>query len=143
MAQEQKTYLTPEEEIRALESALEEKKRVFAEQKKEMPEEKEVFREVLREHVEAIKPTTEEKMPFEHPPLSSHPPSGTTDDDAKKDREREEQVRALIEIALTKGISEAVRIAGLNSPYLLDDLHDHLADDFYEKLVALKKITQL
>ena len=68
--------------------------------------------------------------PTSRPPI---PPGGLQ-------HPREEDTRALIEIALTKGIAEAVKIAERDSPYMLDELHDHLADDYYEKLVALRKL---
>lgn len=143
MAEDQKKErrITPEEEIRELERRLEEKKRALGEERQIMPEEKELFREVLKERVEELAPP-EERMP-KPPPLASHPSGAKTKKDLDDEKEREEQVRALIEIALTKGIFEAVRIASATSPYLLDDLHDHLADDFYEKLVAMRQIEQL
>jgi len=49
----------------------------------------------------------------------------------------------LVEVALTRTIHEAVKVAESATPYLLDELHDHLVDDYYEKLVALRKIKAL
>ena len=131
---------TPEEEIRELEQKLEQKKQELAGQS--MPE-KEVFREVIREKIEAVKPAA--------PSTSSHPAGGPMPtnlatqkaDDQKKKEEREADVRALIEIAMTRGIESAVKYAEAESPYLLDELHDHLIDDYYEKLIALRKLKQL
>jgi len=99
---------SPEEEIRELEMKLEEKKRELREGGASLPEEKELFRGVLREHGE----------------------------------EQEEEIRRLVEVALTKGIREAVKIAQAESPYILDELHDHLVDDYYDKLVALRMIQE-
>ena len=131
--------ISQEEEIRELEQRLEEKKRALAEQEGEMPHEKEMFREVLKEHVEEIQrahggsplpplslPTTQGVAPL------ATPVAGSGEDEAK--------VRILIEIALTKSIEEAIRIASGETPYLLDRLHDELVDEYYEKLLALRKI---
>ena len=139
--QKQERYITPEDEIRDLERRLEEKKKAFAATGEKTPEEKEMFRETLKERVEELAPS-EERMPG-HSSITPHPSGAKTKKDFDDEKEREEQVQALVEIALTKGIFEAVRIARATSPYLLDDLHDHLADDFYDKLIALRQINQL
>lgn len=134
----------PEEEIKELERKLEEKKREIAERGGAEPEEKEVFREVLRKHIEEARPA----RPGVSLPVPPAKPSLTDDlkkkaDDIKKQEKREEQVKALIEIALTKTIAQAVKIAEEVSPYLLDELHDHLIDDYYDKLIALRKLKSL
>lgn len=141
--------ISPEEEIRVLEQKLEAKKKELLAQKGEaaIPSEKEIFREVLKSHIEAIRPT---------PPKSSaqassqpQPASALADDQKKKideiqkKEEREEEVRALIEYALTRGVENAVRVAQKATPYLLDELHDHLADEYYDKLLALRKVSAL
>jgi hypothetical protein len=146
MAQEIIQGGSPEEEIRELERKLEEKKREFATKPEAQPEEKEVFREVLRGHIEGVR-----QMPTENTGGGVAPPAThrLTDDlkkkadNVRKEEERERQVRELVEIALTKSIQDAVRIAKNASPYLLDELHDHLVDDYYDKLVALRKIKEL
>ena len=131
---------SPEEEIRELERKLEEKKKEFAEKGEAARPEKEVFREVLKEHIQQGK-------------LSSLPPSDVSSTTPSRDQKqkvdeattkelREAEVRALIEIALTRTIQDAVRMAERATPYLLDELHDRLADDYYEKLIALRKIKQ-
>lgn len=128
----------PEEEIRELERKLEEKKRELAEQGGGAPPEKEIFREVLREHIE--RPGGESK-----PQLPTH---GIAEIEKKKDAplpvpERDEKLRALIERALTRSIADAVDAAYRESPYLLDALHDRLVDEYYDKLIALRKIDAL
>lgn len=129
-------YESPEDEIRALEQKLEAKKKELSERGVDLPHEKEMFREVLREHVEEIKN-----------PSSAYPVPPPSDDVAKKaddklkQEEREEVIRALIELALTSTIEKAVRQAEAQTPYILDELHDHLIDDYYDKLIALRKIT--
>ncbi|MBI2121980.1 MAG: hypothetical protein HYT98_02550 [Candidatus Sungbacteria bacterium] len=132
--QNQERFESPEDEIRALEQKLEAKKRELAERGIELPHEKEMFREVLREHVEEI------KAPLPAYPVSQSDDSAPKTDDKSKAEEREEAVRRLIELALTSTIEKAVRRAEAETPYILDELHDHLIDDYYDKLVALRKI---
>lgn len=136
--------ISPEAEIKELERKLEQKKRELAEKEIVQSEEKEIFREVLREHIEEKK-----SAPQEQPVFSSLKKSQTAidlkkkqDDDLKKE-EREEQIKSLIEVALTKTIAEAVKMAESASPYLLDELHDRLVDDYYDKLLALRKLKPL
>jgi len=140
--------ISPEEEVRALELKLQEKKRELAEKGVEFPHEKEVLREVLKTHIEQSR-TGQEGAPLASvstPTPSSQPLTPTQQqmaDDLKKKEERKEQVQALIEYALTRTIEQAVKIAENATPWLLDELHDHLVDDYYEKLVALRKIKDI
>lgn len=144
MAEETKKpeAISPEAEIKELERKLEQKKRELAEKEVVQPEEKEIFREVLREHVQETRSSAPASLKV---PVASTP----TDDQKKKtdDAAQKEvlaqQVKGLIEIALTKNIAEAVRIAETSSPYLLDELHDRLVDDYYDKLLALRKLKSL
>ena len=126
--------MSPENEIRELERKLAEKRAALGHGQESAPtQEKEMLRETLRDHIEEIRtpPTVPAEQSVPTPPPSSDPAGQQL---------REEQIRRLIEIALTKSIQEAVKIAQANSPYLLDELHDHLVDDYYDKLVQLKKI---
>ena len=142
--------ISPEDEIKELERKLQEKKQQLSEnlQSEALPPEKEVFKEVLQKHIE------EERValaPAESPatgsaPAVTHILSDDTQakaDEVKKKETREEQVKGLVEIALTKSIRDAVKVAHGFNPYLLDELHDHLADDYYDKLLALRKIEKL
>jgi len=139
-------YDSPEEEIRALEQKLEQKKREFASGGAEIPHEKEILREVLREHIEQARPQVPQESTAVPPAAATHI---LTDglkkkaDELKEKGKRAEQVRHLVEVALTRTIHEAVKVAESATPYLLDELHDHLVDDYYEKLVALRKIKAL
>lgn len=136
--------VSPEAEIKELERRLEQKKRELAEKEIAPPAEKEIFREVLREHIEEKK-----SAPPGQPVFSPLKKSQTAadfkkkqEDDLKKE-EREEQIKSLIEVALTKTIAEAVKVAESAGPYLLDELHDRLVDDYYDKLLALRKLKPL
>lgn len=124
-----------EEEIRELEERLEVKKHALEEMGKR--EEKEVFGEVLKEHVEAVQQK-----------IASLPPSQQAAAtqriaDTLNEEEHGEQVAALVEIALAHGVLHAVQVARrLKNPHILDDFHDALVDRYYEKLVLSRVITQ-
>ncbi len=135
--QEQK--MSPQEEIKELERKLEEKKRALAVEGAPTIPEKEVFREVMREHIGAPQPPPTVTPPISHIP-SVLPASPR---DAVEDSKRDEQLRMLIERALTRNIANAVAAAAKESPYLLDELHDRLVDEYYDKLIALRKIDPL
>ena len=143
----QQPSISPEQEIRELERKLEEKKQALAETQKEVPQEKEVFREVLREHIEDVRPSHTQQATDTD--TTSQIPAALSDnskkksDDTAQTQAREEKLRALIELALSRTIEDAVRAAEKSTPYLLDELHDHLVDDYYDKLVALRKLKQL
>ena len=142
--------ISPEDEIKELERKLQEKKQQLSQnlQPEAMPSEKEVFKEVLQKHIEEEKTAL---TPAEGPatgstPAVTHILSDDTKiqaDEVKKKETREEQVKGLVEIALTKSIRDAVKVAHGFNPYLLDELHDHLTDDYYDKLIALRKIEKL
>ncbi len=135
---------SPEDEIRELERKLAEKKRAFADKQEREPEEKELLREVLREHIEQLPkpPPSQQPQKITSQTKPADDQKEKADDRAGK-QARDEHIRALIEIALTKTISDAVNLARAQTPYLLDELHDHLVDDYYEKLVQLRKLEQL
>lgn len=145
-SQKEKGSASPEEEILELERRLEEKKRKLAEGGAPPKEEKEVLREVLREHVEEARPQAPGEAPSVSAPSVTHVLADDLKkkaDEVKKKELREEQVRELIEFALTRTIQDAVKVAERATPWLLDELHDHLIDDYYEKLVQLRKLKRL
>ena len=149
---EQESIQTLEEEIRVLEEKLATRKVTEAAGEHASPrEEKDVFRDVLREHVESAKEQGERRVPSKlgdfadsstsSPPFDYALQSKQKADDMRE-KEHHEQVEALVEIALTKGILEAVHVARhLDNPHLLDDFHDMLVDEYYEKLVQARKIS--
>lgn len=138
-------FSSPEDEIRHLEQKLAEKKKELESQNQPQSE-KEVFREVLKSHIEEMKPGVSlprgdasdlrQQGSVAVQPVSKKPV------DTEKQAEREEIIQQLIEIALSRTIQDAVKIAQEESPYLLDELHDHLVDDYYEKLIALRKLEE-
>lgn len=53
----------------------------------------------------------------------------------------DEQVKTLCELAFQKGVEVALKAAQeLNNPYILDEFHDVLVDELYERLIKEKKI---
>lgn len=58
-----------------------------------------------------------------------------------KSASKDEQLQILVGVALSRSIPEAVDLVEkLESPYLLDELHDLLVDKFYDVLVKRGKI---
>lgn len=130
---EQESIQTLEEEIRSLEEKL-------AARKMEGKEEKEVFRDVLREHVETAKKSV--SSPTSAVSLHDYAAKAKNTADDLREKEHREQVEALVEIALAKGTLAAISAARhLDNPHLLDDFHDMLVDEYYEKLIQARKIT--
>jgi hypothetical protein len=137
--------MSPEEEIKKLEQQLEQKKRQFAETGTNAPAEKEIFREVVREHIESLNsvpPQVPSSVEFPIPVVVVPAPE---DEKARVKRQEanEATVRILVEKALTGTIEDAVKEAQILGPYMVKELHNHLVDDMYDKLVALRKIKQL
>ena len=137
--------LSPEEEIKKLEQQLEQKKRELMQSGAAAPEEKEVFRQVLKEHIETLRPVAPSipLTPHVPPPPSTTPTVQDTQTDTQNREINEATVRLLIEKAMTGTIDDAVSEAQKISPYMVDELHDHLVDDMYDKLIALRKVKQL
>ncbi|MEK7541425.1 MAG: hypothetical protein AAB533_01095 [Patescibacteria group bacterium] len=123
--------VSAEEEIRTLERRLEEKKRELAERGSTVPPEKEVIREVVREHIESV-------VPARVPPVSHAAPVAPSG--ASPSAAHDDAVQNLVAQALSGTIADAVDTAYRESPYLLDALHDRLVDEYYDKLLALRKI---
>jgi len=74
------------------------------------------------------------------------PPSAQARKKAKqlKDLDRPSQVKALSDLAFEKGLNFAVEVAkALDSAYVLDELHDALVDELYQKLIEEGKLKKL
>ena len=141
---EQQT-MSPEEEIKKLEQQLEQKKRELAKTETTPQEEKEMLREVLKEHIETLRPAAPSAAPTPPPVMPAPMPPAPADTQAhiKQGEQDQATVRLLVEKAMTGTIEDAVREAEKISPYMVDELHDHLVDDMYDKLVSLRKIKKL
>lgn len=121
-------------EILELEKKLAEKKQELTERKEGEKTEKELIKEIVKEKIEQTA-------------ISS--PSATPQQIATKTKEiagepKERQIQLLVNLAFEKGIVQAVEVAkGLNNPYLLDELHDVLVDEYYNKLVEQGKLKSI
>lgn len=122
-----------EQEIRELESKLEEKKQELRDAGVERHE-REVFRDVVREHAATAAPRAA-TAPSPRTAARRSQAAGAIPPD------RERLLNTFVEHAFTKGIGSAVAEARkMQDPYLLDLLHDRLADEYYDKLVAARKV---
>lgn len=116
-------FTNKEAEIKFLEEKLRERTAAL-EGASETIVEKEVLREVIREHIQNI-----------HSAPSPRPI--TTPDPLQNIQEHKEKIAKLVDIAFSRGITEAIRVAqGLRDPHLLDEFHDTLVDHFYKQMVA-------
>jgi len=97
-------------------------------------EAKEIFREAFREHTGALLPQTGGVLS-----AASKTPRAPAAGHVHRDNPALDD---LLSLALDKGIGAAVRKARSETPYLIDALHDELADHYYEKLVAAGKLKQ-
>ena len=133
---------TPHQEIAELERLLEEKRQALAAEGKIL-EEREAFGETFRERYgEALAPA---------PPLSpsaAPPPAPPADElarhaEALGAKERQEQLEHLIALAFSKGIRAAADVARHATPWLMDELHDTLADRYYRQLIESRQLKAL
>jgi len=118
------------QEIADLEAKLAAKKQEMLSAGIEKPEQH-VFKEVLRDHAFTSEATG-----------ISAPSTSSTSAPARQPSDHDEATIApIIAHAFTKGISSAVAEARkLGDPYLIDLLHDRLADEYYQRLVAARKV---
>ncbi|PIR88557.1 MAG: hypothetical protein COU09_01595 [Candidatus Harrisonbacteria bacterium CG10_big_fil_rev_8_21_14_0_10_44_23] len=126
---------TLEKEISDLEIKLEAKKKFLAESGQEARPEKEVFRDVFREH--AGSPGSSVKV--ENFNTAAIAPTTSQKDDDQK--EEDKTIEGLVQLAFDKGLTASVEKAKkLSDPYLEDRLHDVLVDEYYQKLLDSRKI---
>lgn len=126
-----------EEEIRELERLLAEKKQVLAEKGVEK-EPKEVFKEVFKEYVETRPASAPASSAMPQESQAQQKPTVGLDK-----KQREEQLKVLIELSFEKGIAEAVSLAEAMTPWILDEFHDKLVDEYYDKLVQSQNLREL
>jgi polynucleotide 5'-kinase involved in rRNA processing len=95
--------------------------------------EKEILAEVVSEHIEKARVVS-----------VSDQQAVIQNASQIKNQPKERQIQFLIDLALEKGISEAVHTAkGLESPYIIDELHDALTDNLYHQLVKEGKLKEI
>lgn len=135
----QKTEKTQEEEIRELEKLLAEKRKELSEKGLEN-DPKEIFKEVFKEYVQVKKPLLLPAVGQLSPVVSD---AQKLQADEFKRKERKEQLEHLIGVSFEKGVLDAVTLAETMTPWLLDELHDRLADEYYDKLLQSDKLKEL
>lgn len=122
-------------EIKELEAKLEAKKREMAASGVETPE-PHLFKTVLREHATPDTLPGQTNAPASAAASTTAKPTPLTPAD-------EQKIDDLVSHAFTKGITAAVNEARkMNMPFLVDMLHDRLADEYYQKLVEARKLNQ-
>lgn len=120
-------------EILELEKKLEAKKKEMAAAGVEAPE-KHIFKTVVKEHAAGPEVNTSNQN-FQTTPQSAATASG------QLSPADEAQIDTLIEHAFMKGIPAAIELAKKsNVPFLIDMLHDRLADEYYDKLIEARKL---
>lgn len=129
-----------QDEVIELEKKLAEKKYELAKKEEVEKHDRELIKEIIKEKVEISKP-----------PKVTPPPSSplATKVVAKKAKElmgekKERQIELLTNLAFEKGVIHASEVAQkLDDPYILDEFHDALVDEFYNYLVEQGKLKQI
>ena len=121
-------------DIKWLEQQLEAKKKELAEKPREQKEEKEIVKEIIREAPTAPAPPPSLRG------VSSDDNANKTAQDLKE-KEHEEIINELVKLAFSKDLLSALKAAeSLKNPHLLDEFHDILADQYYQKLLDARKL---
>lgn len=125
-----------EQQIADLEKQIQEKKASLEQSPsnvENLPSDKEILHEVIGEKIQ-------EHAPQYVPKSKLVTTSQATDDTPSYyDPDLKDKVQQLINIAFTKNIGEAIKLAS-NNPALLDAFHDILVDELYDALIERQKI---
>ena len=58
--------------------------------------------------------------------------------------EKNQQLQSLVQLAFAKGVAHASEVVkNLDNPYLMDEFHDTLIDEFYKALVEQGKLEEI
>lgn len=136
-----------ENEIKELEEILAEKRRIFEGKKeageiREIPPEKEILKETLREKIgnfpQEAAPSFQQLLPREDEhPLREHLPSYLLE-------ELKPKVQELVNLVFEKSLEEGIKRAReTKNPALIDAFHDALVDELYNYLLERKKIEKV
>jgi hypothetical protein len=119
------------EEIAQLEARLAAKKQEVLHSGSEIPE-KELFKSVIKEHASLEVPQVV------IPASSTSQAASSTRVATPADQQK---IKALIATSFIKGIAAAIAEARkYNDAYFIDLLHDQLADEYYQKLLAARQL---
>jgi len=105
----------------------------FKEQGISSEKEKEIFKETVLSHVQVAQPASDDQQQVVAQSVQQ-----------MSEEPKERQIKLLIDLVFEKGISRAVEVAKrLESPYLLDEFHDTLVDELYNKLIEEDKLDKV
>ncbi len=126
------------QEIAELERRLQKKKEAVG--MTDMKNDKEVFKEVFRERFNELADSVRAAGDAQSSPVAN-----TKRDDDVKGVKKEEEMKALLYMAFEKHPKDAIQTALSleGGEYLLDELHDRLADQYYDKLLEFQKIKRM
>ncbi len=127
-----------EQEILALERQLAEKKAGLGGVEKVKP---------LEQIISPEKPTVAPPSRPPTPPASQavpNPEAVKADAGQLRTMEKNQQIKALVDLAFQKGVIHSVEVArNLDNPYLLDEFHDTLVDELHKELVERGKLEEI
>ncbi|PIR87497.1 MAG: hypothetical protein COU11_00075 [Candidatus Harrisonbacteria bacterium CG10_big_fil_rev_8_21_14_0_10_49_15] len=127
---------TLESEISALEAKLAAKRAEAGGQNSEALPTKEHFDEVFKEHAGSAEQVG---VSFTAPAANTNA-GGQTGPRAVTPAETQ-KINDLITVSFTKGIQAAIKEAQrTGDAFFVDQLHDRLADEYYERLIAARKL---
>jgi len=131
-----------EREIASLEEKLKEKRAALGHNERgpeAITNDKEIIRDIITDQIQdvTLKAPIEPSAGPAVPPIQNIPTPDSSADPVAG------HVQVLVQIALGKGIKEAIEAAvQTNNPALIDAFHDTLVDQLYDELVARKKVEQ-
>lgn len=139
-------------EASSLEQEVLELERQLAVKKAALPE-KDLSAEALAEAEKPLEQVLDKEKPAVSPAVApAAPPSAAAatpaavKEEAQKLKgfEKNQQLKALVDLAFLKGVSYATEVARhLDNPYLMDEFHDTLIDEFHQKLVESGKLEEI
>ncbi len=139
-----------EQEISQLERDLASRRLELEKQKQsgeiaEVPHEKETLRQVIKERLR-VGQSSQAQIPnvSQQPATSNQLPAAGYGSPSYLSAELKDKVQELIDIAFTKSLDEAVKLARqTNNAALIDAFHDALADELYSHLVERGRLKKL
>jgi hypothetical protein len=95
--------------------------------------EKEILKQALSERIDKVQPTSSAQQQVAVQKVQQI-----------RAESKERQIQLLTDLAFEKGIPHAIEVAKrLENPFLLDEFHDALVDELYNKLIEEGKLKQI
>ncbi len=125
-----------EQEILELEKKLAEKRTELE------PEKEKVLEQALGQ--EKIAGLASPPVTSAAPTIPPAPATIKAESERIKGFEKNQQLKALVDLAFEKGVYYATEVVkNLDNPYLLDEFHDVLVDELHKKLVERGKLEEI